>query len=252
MKIHRAALYYAPAPGSPWHAFGSAWLGRDAVSGAGVAQPAVPGLAGTDLHSLTTHPRRYGFHATLKAPFRLAPTQSLETLKQAIEDFAAQQAPVALGSLTPQWMEGYVALLPALEARAGIATLAAQLVQTFEAFRAPLSAEELAKRRPERLTPRQQALLAHYGYPYVLEEFRLHLTLSDAVDAAQADVLIRAAAARIESLQLPAPKLDAVTLFVEPAPGAPFIAVRRYALRGPSDHAQAAPRHPPARMARHG
>jgi len=226
LNIHRAALYYAPAPGTPWHAFGSAWLGRDAVSGQALAQPP---LGGAGLHALTSEPRRYGFHATLKAPFRLAASASLESFKQALEDFTQGHAAVPLGTLTPTWMDGYVALLPAPQARPAIGELAAQVVQAFDAFRAPLSDSELSRRRAHPLSPRQDELLARYGYPYALEEFRFHLTLSNAIGADEADRLITAAAAQAAALA--PPRLDAITLFVEPAPGAPFIAMRRYPLK---------------------
>jgi putative phosphonate metabolism protein len=233
MSIHRAALYYAPAPGSDWHAFGSGWLGRDAVSGQELPQPVLPMmLPDFDLHALTTEPRRYGFHATLKAPFRLAEGRSLESLKDALEAFTQDHSPVPLGTLKLQWTDGYVALLPAPEARPAIGHLAAHVVEAFEPFRAPLGEAELARRNPGALSTRQNALLAQYGYPYVLEEFRFHMTLSNSVDARRADALITAAAAQLEARRPAAPRLDAVTLFVEPAPGAPFIAVRRYPLQG--------------------
>lgn len=229
MNIHRAALYYAPAPGSAWHAFGSGWLGRDAVSGQELPQPVLPD---TDLRALTSEPRRYGFHATLKAPFRLAEGTTLEALKETLETFTQAHATLPLGPLAPQWMDGYVALLPAPEARPAIARLAAQVVEAFEPFRAPLLETELARRNPDSLTMRQNALLAQYGYPYVLEEFRFHMTLSNSVDAHQADTLITAVAGQLETRRHAPPRLDAITLFVEPAPGAPFIAVRRYPLQG--------------------
>jgi putative phosphonate metabolism protein len=229
MNIHRAALYYAPAPGSAWHAFGSRWLGRDAVSGQELPQPPLPGV---DLHALTSEPRRYGFHATLKAPFRLAEGTTLESLREAMETFTQAQRALPLGLLSPQWMDGYVALLPAPEARPAILKLAGQVVEAFEPFRAPLSEAELARRHPDSLTPRQNALLAQYGYPYVQEEFRFHMTLSNSVDARQADTLITAVAGQLEALRHAPPRLDAIALFVEPAPCLPFIAVRRCPLRG--------------------
>ena len=66
----RLGLYWAPELDDPLHALGSAWLGRDAETGATLPQPAVPGL---DLAEITAEARGYGFHATLKPPFALAP-----------------------------------------------------------------------------------------------------------------------------------------------------------------------------------
>jgi len=40
------------------------------------------------------------------------------------------------------------------------------------------AAAELARRRTLRLTAEQDAMLARWGYPYVLEDFRFHMTLT--------------------------------------------------------------------------
>ena len=37
------------------------------------------------------------------------------------------------------------------------------------------------------LTDRQEALLTQWGYPYVMEEFRFHITLTGALDPAHLD-----------------------------------------------------------------
>jgi hypothetical protein len=41
-----------------------------------------------------------------------------------------------------------------------------------------LSEAQLARRREGGLTPAQDALLLRWGYPYVMEEFRFHITLT--------------------------------------------------------------------------
>ena len=51
--------------------------------------------------------------------------------------------------------------------------LAAACVRDFDSFRAPLSPEELAKRRAVDLTARQEELLVEWGYPYVFDEFEM-------------------------------------------------------------------------------
>ena len=169
--MKRYAIYYAPPPGAFAQA-GAAWLGWDAATGQAVAQPD-PGLA-----PVTVAPRKYGFHGTLKPPFRLAEGQSFAALQTAVAALATRLAPALLPGLRLRDLDGFLALTPEGDTRA-LQALAAEVVTTLEPFRAPLNPAEIAKRRPERLTLRQRALLDTYGYPFVLEEFRFHLTLSD-------------------------------------------------------------------------
>ncbi|MEN3351695.1 MAG: hypothetical protein V7632_5330, partial [Bradyrhizobium sp.] len=65
----RYAIYHAPAPDSVLHRFGSTMLGYDAASGDDLRFP--DGVT-PDWRELTQDPRKYGFHATLKAPISLA------------------------------------------------------------------------------------------------------------------------------------------------------------------------------------
>ena len=68
----RFAVYLVPLSASALWERACRWLGRDPESGAVYAQPAVPGFAAEEIRALTQSPRNYGFHGTLKAPFRLA------------------------------------------------------------------------------------------------------------------------------------------------------------------------------------
>lgn len=185
-QMKRFAIYYAPRDG----AFADAaaqWLGWDARAGQTVAQPEVPGLA-----AMTADPRRYGFHATIKPPFRLASGCHANALCLALRTHAALLPRVVLDGLKMVRLEGFLALIPVGDA-APLRDMAAQVVQGLDAFRAPLTPAELARRRPESLTPRQRDLLAAYGYPHVMEEFQFHLTLSGKLDGAEAALVQRAA-----------------------------------------------------------
>lgn len=60
-------------------------------------------------------------------------------------------------------------------------------------FRAPLTDADIERRRSAGLTPRQDELMLEWGYPYVLEEFRFHLTLTGALgdgDIQKAEALL--------------------------------------------------------------
>ncbi|MGR7994762.1 DUF1045 domain-containing protein [Xanthobacter sp. ZOL 2024] len=174
---HRYALYLAPPAASALWRFGSAVVGYDAETGAELAPPEVAGFDAETWRTLTGEPRRYGFHGTLKAPFRLAPGVSESNLQAQIAMVAAGQHPFELPPLVVRAIGPFIALVPAAPAPA-LDDLARSMVLGLEPARAPLSAEEIARRRPERLTTRQRAHLERYGYPYVGEDFRFHMTLT--------------------------------------------------------------------------
>ena len=179
--IKRYAVYYAP-PAGDFADRASAWLGWDAARGQMVTQPGL----GLDAAAITTEPRRYGFHGTIKPPFRLAPGRDHAGLGAALADLAANLAPVTLPGLRLKNLDGFLALVPEGDT-APLRDLAAAVVERLDVFRAPLNEAEIARRRPERLSPRQRELLDLWGYPYVMEEFRFHLTLTDRLPPDQAD-----------------------------------------------------------------
>ena len=229
----RVAIYAAPPPHDPLWEFGSRALGYDAATGViGRATPPLP-LVPELWQALTEEPRRYGFHATLKAPFRLAPERHLGLLSQAIAGFCAKRAPVPHFALAVQAIGEFLALVPA-EAPEALGALAAETVTVFDGFRAELSAAERERRLAAKLEARQIEYLERYGYPYVLEEFRFHMSLTGKVK----DAILRgelrlafAEAFRRETGGAPF-GLDALVLFVQTAPGERFHIAERHALAG--------------------
>lgn len=176
-RFHRHAIYWAPPAGSDLARFGTSWLGWDADAGeAPLASAALRGAA-----SITAEPRRYGFHATLKPPFRLAAGKEADALDQAAAELAASIAPFTAPPLRPARMGDRIALLPS-QASQALDQLAARVVTELDLFRAPPGAAELDKRRAVGLSVRQEAMLTRWGYPFVLDEFRFHLTLTGKLD----------------------------------------------------------------------
>lgn len=172
---YRRYAVYDPGPAA-LAAFGAEWLGWDPLRGCETR-----GLGG----ALAATPRRYGFHATIKAPFRLAPGCSPAALVAGFERLCAGLAPVAVApGLQLRRIAGVLALLFKPQP-AAVTALAAEVVRGLDGFRAPLSSEERARRRPELLTAAQRALLDRWGYPWVMEEFRYHMTLTGALSAAE-------------------------------------------------------------------
>jgi putative phosphonate metabolism protein len=217
----RFALYYAPSCESPWWQAGSAWLGRDAQSGEPCTQPQPPGLA-RPLAALTEAPRRYGWHGTLVAPFRLGAGLTQHDVLAAARAWAEQQRAFAL-PVEAATLGDFVALRPAgADGDARIRELASSALQSLNGLRAQPSAADLERRLAAPLSERQRALLLQWGYPYVFEEFRFHMTLSNSLaDAGERATLLAWWRERTPALGPLA--VDRAALFVEPAPGEPFV-----------------------------
>lgn len=222
----RYAIYYVPAASDPLARRAAAWLGRDVFTGEVLQRPAV-GLEGLDLDALTASPRGYGFHATLKAPFELAADRSEAELLDFAERFAERQpsftAPLAVASLGR-----FIALRLAAESP-GMQAFHAACVKDFDAFRAPLSDFDLARRRKAPLTAEQDERLLAWGYPYVFEDFRFHMTLTDAVrDPDVSERLVAALQAHFADLEGPH-RFDSVAVFKQDDRDAPFQVLQRFA-----------------------
>lgn len=228
MDFNRYAIYFTPAPG-PLADFGAAWLGWDPVQGLGVDHPEVSGLP-RPIAKITQTPRKYGLHATIKPPFRPGQGTTERALCAALEGLCAKQKVIEQGNLTVAQLGRFLALRPTGDERA-LNTMAADAVRAFEPFRAPLSDEELAKRRASGLTPAQDTLLQTWGYPYVMEEFRFHITLTGKLPKAEGKALIP----RLEDILKPVlPKpflIDGLALMGEDETGH-FHQIARYSFSG--------------------
>lgn len=224
----RYAVYAAPQPGALAD-FAARWLGWDPVAGKAVPHPEVPGLP-RPVAELTATPRKYGFHGTLKPPFRLADGSDRAALEADIARLAATLPAVTLDGLGLHRLGGFLALTPEGDTR-GLERLAAEVVMGLDAHRAAASDEELARRRAAGLSPRQEAHLAHWGYPYVLDDFRFHFTLTGKLASEDAGTVMAAIAPVLTPL-VPRPfAVDALVLFGEDAQGM-FHVLHRYALTG--------------------
>ena len=224
----RYAIYYAPEAG-PFADFSAAWLGWDAARGLAPPCLAIAGLPAT-AESITAQARRYGFHGTIKAPFRLHSGGTEGALHAACREMAQSLAPVALTGLSLHALSGFLALVPTGTTTA-LSRLAEQVMLALETFRAPLTAPEIASRRPESLTPRQRDLLDRYGYPYVLEEFQFHLTLTGALSHSDLAATKAALAPHLMPL-LPRPFIIRDLCLCGEAEDGLFRILHRYALTG--------------------
>ncbi len=171
----RYAVYYLPDD-DRFAEFGANWLGWDVRSGS-----AKPRQSETPddyrLKTITETPRRYGFHGTLKPPFRLAPGKSAVDLKRATQDLASDLNTVTLTGLKVANIGRFLAFVPE-SPNPHLSRLAERCVTELDHFRDAPTEDELNRRRAAGLTGIQDALLKRWGYPYVLDEFRFHITLT--------------------------------------------------------------------------
>lgn len=170
--FERYAIYYTPEGDFARH--GAAWLGWDVDRGQAAAHPALDGL---DLARLTATPRTYGFHGTLKAPFRLSKDADAAGLEAAVARLAAETPRALAEGLTVTALGRFLALTPTGDTTA-IKALAAHVVRTLDSYRAPLTEAEVARRRRSNLSPAQEENLHRWGYPHVMDQFRFHMTLT--------------------------------------------------------------------------
>lgn len=221
----RYALYFSPAPDSPWWQAGASWLGRDPMHAGKVQQGHIPGVPDILLSGLTAEARRYGFHATLKAPFNLLESFHEADLISMASAFARVQPVISISEMQIRMMGDFLALRPHGN-EAEINALAMRCVSFFDMLRSAPDAAYLAKRRHAGLSARQESLLQQWGYPYTEEEYRFHLTLSDDLSDTDADLhyaLRKAAEDQFGKLMEVAPlTIDALTIFREERPGLPF------------------------------
>lgn len=228
----RYALYIAPPADHPLHKFAAEWLGHDPETGERHAPAAAAGLGAARIAALTEEPRRYGFHGTLKPPFRLAEGCNEARLIGALETFASDRRPLHLPPLKLTLLGRFLALCPSAPCPE-MDALAADCLRAFDRFRAPASAAELAKRRAAGLTPRQEAHLSAWGYPYVLEDFRLHFTLTGRIDDAAERIALQqhlgeATRAFAEQEYI----VDGICLFVQATADSGFRIAGRYRFGG--------------------
>jgi putative phosphonate metabolism protein len=215
----RFAIYFAPSATSNLWERAATWLGRDASDGDTFSGP-VAGIDRDRLLNLTQSANRYGFHATLKAPMALADGATEADLRAALAGFAQRHQPVDLGKPRLASLQGFLALMVA--DNDALQDFAAHVVEDFDTMRAPMSVKDRATRAGKGLSERQIELLDAYGYPYVFEEFRFHMTLTDRLGEADAAEITQAANTWFAPVLDEPLLLDRLSLFHEPEAGKPF------------------------------
>jgi hypothetical protein len=218
----RYAIYFIPPPASQLYRYGSSILGYDCYTGSDVAFPDSFGGGAVNWNELAATPRRYGFHATLKAPFFLAPSCTERQLVNALQNFAGLGH--ALHSFVPalRELEDFIAVVPQ-QPEASLNALAASCTTLFDAYRAPLSPQERARRLASDLSQSQIQNLDRWGYPFVLSDFRFHMTLTGAVPQRRRKAIIEVLRDGLHHMKVEGSiALDRITLMKQETAQAPF------------------------------
>ena len=230
MAMKRYAVYYTPPKGTLAE-FGATWLGWDIATGTKRPHPVLADLPPPiSLSQITRAPRKYGFHGTIKPPFHLAMGNSQSSLADALRALCKELAPVHTDGLNLTKLGRYFALT-VTNSPQSLQTLASRVVIELDGFRAPLSAEDLAYRRKANLSAHHDALLVAWGYPYVLDAFRFHITLTGALPHDHADAVFKLLEPIIDGLPTASFCLDALTLVGEDDTGN-FCEIDQFRLTG--------------------
>jgi putative phosphonate metabolism protein len=221
MSEPRYAIYFVPAPETPLYQAGATLLGYDVYSGKRLPFPDGLALGRDDWSALTSEPRTYGFHATLKAPFRLAPGRRAEELATALATFAAAAREPVVIAPAVRTIGSFAALIPG-EPCLALDRLAADCVRTFEEFRAPLSDNERRKRLAAPLSAQHKENLESWGYPYVFEDFRFHMTLTGGIAPDHQDAVLACLRRKLGAIESRPVPVDRVALLCQPDRNTPF------------------------------
>ena len=226
----RFAVYFVPPAETALAAFGKAWFGAPHATAQRRAMADRLGLAESVLAAITGAPRRYGFHATLKAPFRLRAACEPSTLARATRRLAAATPRLAGPPLRPALIGGFVALVPSVPCPA-LDRLADSCLTALDRFRAPLTSAEWRKRGPADLSAVERRHLRRWGYPYVRDRFRFHMTLTGRLDRRLAERIRAALSADCLPYDGTPLAVDGLTLVRQSEPGAMFESFGGFPLR---------------------
>jgi hypothetical protein len=226
----RYAIYFVPAVQSRLYRYGSAILGYDCYSGKAVDFPGKSESRGVNWYELSQEPRRYGFHATLKAPFHLLPSHGELQLVNALQNFARLGHAIHSFVPTVRILGGFFAVVPQ-KPEPGLDALAESCTTIFDAYRAPITPQERARRIALKLNEEQIRNQDRWGYPYVLSEFRFHMTLTSKVPASRQETIGAALQTIFQHMGVENTiAVDRLALVKQDAPDAAFRVVSEAAL----------------------
>ncbi|KQR69171.1 DUF1045 domain-containing protein [Rhizobium sp. Leaf341] len=217
----RYAICFTPPIHDPLSVAAADWLGRNVYSGDLCEQLSVAGCSAQDMAYYTAVPRRYGFHGSIKAPFHLAEDKTESALLKAMMRFAGEISPFEIPDLEVSWLGSAFGLSPRVPCEP-MTHLAAQVVQSFDEFRAPFTEQDIARLDADKLTATQFSNLHRWGDPFVMEEYRFHMMLTGPMTAGMRKKMEGPVRTQFEAVLAQPVKVASLALFIEPGAGAPL------------------------------
>ena len=179
----RVAIYFLPKKNSSLENFGKNLLGRDINKKKKISltrrQKYFINRGFTyfdELKDYCEQPAKYGFHATLKAPFRLKRNVKTKNFYDVISHIAAQHSRFKIKGLKIVYSKKFT-FITSRKPNKLLINLENDLVKHLDTFRAELNKTEIKKRIPDSLTFKQNKYLKEWGYPFVFDQFKFHMTL---------------------------------------------------------------------------
>ena len=179
----RVAIYFLPKKNSSLENFGKNLLGRDINKKKKISltrrQKYFINRGFTyfdELKDYCEEPAKYGFHATLKAPFRLKRNVKTKNFYDVISHIAAQHSRFKIKGLKIVYSKKFT-FITSRKPNKLLINLENDLVKHLDTFRAELNKTEIKKRIPDSLTFKQNKYLKEWGYPFVFDQFKFHMTL---------------------------------------------------------------------------
>lgn len=232
-RVHRTSrygIYFSPRPQTGLYELGSQWLGRDATSGEELDPALSNGLRSEEWRRATESPRRYGFHATLKPPFRLAEGTAYLDLLAAAYAFAERHPSFETPGLKVGRLGRFLALT-LTEPSADLCMLADECVTEFDRFRALPTEQEMAVRLHDSLTEREREHVHRWGYPYVFDTWKFHMSLTGPLSPDILPTIESALTKRFAPVCGRSILVDSICIFHQPSPGNAFQLVEQIDLR---------------------
>ncbi len=216
-RFQRYAIYWTPAAETALARFGELWFGGCETFGL------APELAAR----ATKNPAHYGLHATLKAPFRLRDNVRIPALQEALDDFCAIRRAQLGGALALGQYQRYLTLVLSGKT-ADIDWLAAECVTHFDRFRAPLEESDRRRREIDKMSAREAVFLEEFGYPYVLSDFRFHISLAGPLEGFELDDVTKTLHPHLGAFMTEPFQIEDLTLLGEPDGGGSFEQISRH------------------------
>ena len=207
----RYGLYFKPKAGSALAEFEDKWFAANRPN-------EVIGI-----------PKRYGLHATLKAPFKLDEQKTFDGMFAAIKQLSAGFSPIQVGELVQRKIGSFLALVPKSNCP-DLDRLAFECVRMIDPYRAPIEVRELERRRTVSLSSEEEKMLRNWGYPYVKDSFRFHITLTGNLDEKQVKYIQPELGDLLKPVLSEPLMIEDICLVGDPGEGKPFRLLERFSL----------------------